>query len=443
MTADADGDHLARLPSLTRVRSAGTFGRRGYAIQVEPGRESRARGAVMKDGYRIVDTDTHVIPATELLYEHASAELRSRWDDLKPYLQLNEHPRPDVGDFDHPSHNLVVGPYQYSRALGQKAAGDAGKIQKGGKGTNPLAAAVSKHVKEAPGAGVMQDNSKGRLRAMDREGVDRHLIIPGTFAMASTALELSLSVELMCAYNRYVVEYASENPDRLKPSIQVPGAAPTVAADEIRRYGDERCVAAVTVVLPQDLPVDDPDLHPIWSAMGDADLPLLHHSFFYEPPYFPGYRDMWDNVVAARAAAHPWGAQRLVAYLILAGLFDRYPRLRVGFAEVGACWLPFWLYRLRGQVDYMRAVVPDMKRDPLDYAAEGQIFVGIEFYEAEELARSFMAVVGEDVLMWQSDFPHPQCNWPNSPDGALGWDIPDTAKRKLMSENAERYLRIL
>ena len=62
---------------------------------------------------------------------------------------------------------------------------------------------------------------------------------------------------------------------------------------------------------------------PIWEAMDEADLAILHHSFFYEPPYFPGYSDIWGNVVVARAAAHPWGAQRLLGYFLLSGLFDR------------------------------------------------------------------------------------------------------------------------
>ena len=42
--------------------------------------------------------------------------------------------------------------------------------------------------------------------------------------------------------------------------------------------------------------------------------PSLYHSFFYEPPYFPGYRDVWGNLAVARTAAHPWGAQRILAY---------------------------------------------------------------------------------------------------------------------------------
>ena len=113
-------------------------------------------------------------------------------------------------------------------------------------------------------------------------------------------------------------------------------------------------------MLPEGLPVDDPDLHPIWAAMGDADLPLLHHSFFYEPPYFPGYRDVWGHVALARAAAHPWGAQRLLGYVILSGLLDQFPNLRIGFAECSGGWLPSWLVRLEGQASYLHPTLPSI-----------------------------------------------------------------------------------
>ena len=88
---------------------------------------------------------------------------------------------------------------------------------------------------------------------------------------------------------------------------------------------DQAWLAAVSVMLPEGLPVDDPSLDPIWSAMNEADLPLVHHSFFYEPPYFPGYRDIWGNLAIARMAAHPWGAQRLTAHVILSGMLDPFP----------------------------------------------------------------------------------------------------------------------
>ncbi|HMD65754.1 MAG TPA: hypothetical protein VKG22_03790, partial [Stellaceae bacterium] len=58
-------------------------------------------------------------------------------------------------------------------------------------------------------------------------------------------------------------------------------------------------------------------------------LPIFFHSFFYEPPYFPGYRDIWGNAVVARTAAHPWGAARLLSYLIVGQIFDKYPNTPV------------------------------------------------------------------------------------------------------------------
>ena len=388
----------------------------------------------MRNGYRIIDTDTHVVPAMELLHEHGSSELCRRWDELSPYFAQEQNLRTDLGDYDRPYTKLSYGSYGYDRDFGTKGADTAWRQR--------LRDAV-KRLDDGPELGVWHDNAAGRLRAMDREGVDVHLIIPGTFAMASTALEPWMSVELLAAYNRYILEYCSPDPTRLKAVIQVAGVDPEWSAGEIRRLGSHAGVGAVTLCLAQDVPVDDPDLHPIWQALDETDLPLLHHSFFIEPPYFPGYRDIWGNAIVARAAAHPWGAQRLVAFLVLSGLFDEYPRLRIGFAECGAGWLPFWLYRLRGQISYLRQAVPDLKRDPLEYAEDGRIYVGLEFYESEELAQSIVAVLGEDVLMWQSDFPHPQCSFPHSPDPVLAWNgLAESAKRKLLSGNAERYLRI-
>ena len=93
--------------------------------------------------------------------------------------------------------------------------------------------------------------------------------------------------------------------------------------------------------------------------MNDLHLPIMHHSFFYEPPYFPGYRDIWGNAAIARTAAHPWGAAASLAYIIAGGILDRYPNIKVGFSETGHGWLPYWLLRLDSQVIYVKGVVPD------------------------------------------------------------------------------------
>jgi uncharacterized protein len=385
----------------------------------------------MKNGYRVIDTDTHVGPNLETLELYAGPALRERWGELAGYFS----PITDGG------HQLSISPFPYHRKMRESTVLDDSGSRAGG--ASPLKGAVTAVLDTPPSAGINNLNAGGRLHDMDVEGVDVHLIIPATFATAVTALDVELANEIHDAYRRYIGEYCSTDPRRLKATVPVLAADAERAADVVREAAKEQWVAAITPVLPEGLPIDDPVLDPLWAAMNDADLPIMHHSFFYEPPYFPGYRDMWGNVVVARAAAHPWGAQRLLGYLILSGLFDQYPNLRIGFAECSAGWLPAWLVRLRGQAEYMRRALPPDVRDPLDVAREGHVYCGIELYEGEEMARSINDLLGDGVIMYQSDFPHNGCLFPTSPDVALSWiGLGESSLRKLMSENAERYLRM-
>lgn len=384
----------------------------------------------MKHGYRIIDTDTHVGPNMETFEQYASAELRRRWTELEPYfMPISE------------GHHLSIDPIKYDRQMNVSAdperaagAGQSGALK--GKLT-PL-------WERRPTSGVSDLNARGRLDDMDAEGADVHLIIPATWSTAGVMLDWPLAVELYEAYHRYLDDYCAADPARLKAAIMAPAVDPEWAAATIRDLADRPWAVAVTPALPPGLPVDDPTLAPIWEAMNDADLGILHHSFFYEPPYFPGYQDIWGNVVVARSAAHPWGAQRLLGYLLMSGMFDRFPNLRIGFAECSAGWLPGWLTRLEGQAHYLHRALPERGRTPLEYAMDGRLFVGIEPYEGAAMCKAVVDVCGDGVLMFQSDYPHGQCMFPNTPDAVLEWEgvVGEESMRKIMWDNAARYLRL-
>lgn len=382
----------------------------------------------MRNGYRIIDTDTHVGPSLEVLDKYSGERLRARRNELERYERQT---RDGTG--------LSISPYPYSRQMGEHA--DTRETATAG-GKPALAGKIAAKVRQPPEPEVSNRNSAGRLLDMDREGRDVDLIIPGTFATAVSAIDPELAVDVYDAYHRYIGDYCSADPARLKATILAPSWDPEWAAKEIGRLEAEPWVGAVTVVLAEGTPVDDPELHPIWTAVDGADLPLLHHSFFYEPPYFPGYRDIWGHVAVARAAAHPWGAQRLLGYLLLSGLFDQFPRLRIGFAECSAGWLPSWLVRLEGQADYLAPSLPERARTPLEYAQDGRVYCGLDLYEGEAIARSIIAVLGDEAIMYQSDYPHDQCLFPESPDGILAWEqsLGRPTLERILAGNAERYL---
>ena len=295
----------------------------------------------MRDGFEFIDTDQHVGPNMETLHDHASTRLLERWDELLPYyVAVTE------------GHHLSIDPIPFTRELNigltgaQSTAGGAGA-------ENPLRKAIKLNFEVKPVPEVNNANWEGRIDDMDREGVDIALIFPATFSTASTVLDVEMQNELNEAYHRYLEAYCGPAAARLKGVALANARDPERAAAELRRSADAPWLAAVAVNLPEGLPVDDPALEPIFATMNVHDLPLVHHSFFYEPPYFPGYRDIWGNLAIARMAAHPWGAQRLVAHVVLSGMLDRYPNLRIGFAECSGGWVGGWLNRLTYQADYL------------------------------------------------------------------------------------------
>lgn len=392
----------------------------------------------------IIDIDTHVGPGLEVLKKYADSALLERWDELTPYINV----RPD--DTGRDQQVMRVNPIPYERQLREPLDADGIRpLGAGGLGSlDSKGKALGKTVKRGVGTarpGVQEEDPQNRLKDMDEEGVDVHLLIPGTWALASTAIDQDLATGLCDAFHRYIDEFTSANPDRLKSTVLAPARDPEWAAKQIRNLSDEKWVSGVIPLLPENVAVDDPSLNPIWEAMGDADLPIVYHSFFYEPPYFPGYRDIWGNLAIARTAAHPWGAQRILAHVVMSGMLDEYPNLRIGFSETGAGWLPYWLLRMKMISEYLPSAVPEIKKHPLDYARDGQIFCGIQFYEGAEMAKAVIDIIGEDVLMFQTDYPHGECEFPDSVTKGLSWEpvLGESAMDKFMGRNAERFLRLI
>jgi len=393
----------------------------------------------MRNGYRVIDADSHVTPSLEVLHHYAGAAIKDRWDEFKPYVREMNSPA-GRGHPQGPWHTLKIEPISYNRIAGQKPGVE--KAEKGGKG------AVEGRVENISSAvcheRIQHDNPHGRLEDMTLEGVDVNVLIPGTWAPASSAFDPALTVGLYDAYHNYMRDFCSADTDRLKGLFLAPGKDVAWAVSELKRIGNDSWLCAVWPSLPEGMPIDDPDLEPLWQVMNDMHLPIMHHSFFYEPPYFPGYRDIWGNAAIARTAAHPWGAQRSLAYIIAGGILDRYPNIKVGYSETGHGWLPNWLLRLDSQVHYVKGVVPKLNHLPSEYAKMGRIAVCIEAHEGPAMTNAVFDILGDRCLMYSSDFPHPECSWPDSVDNVLRWEdvLGKDRMRKLMATNADNYLRM-
>ena len=177
-------------------------------------------------------------------------------------------------------------------------------------------------------------------------------------------------------------------------------------------------------------------MDPIWQAADDAGLCVVHHSF---ATGYPGYRDLWDNPFIGRTASHPWAAMRMVAAFMGAGIFDRFPNIRLSILESGFGWLPFWTKRMEDQVTYMGYVREDLQHTMSEYMTGGRFFAAIVMHEGEDMVRMVNELMGDDMLMFGSDYPHAESRFPDSVDIALKWNsLGEHSMRKLMWDNAAR-----
>ncbi len=290
-----------------------------------------------------------------------------------------------------------------------------------------------------PRPGIQDDQAENRVKDMDDEGTDVHFLIPTSWLSLVGLPDPSLETGIIRAYHRHMADFCGQYPSRLKSPIVASTRDVGAAVAEIRKWGTSKWAVAVMPLLAKDLPADHPDLYPIWQAAEEHDLPIANHSFTWTPPYYPGYLDLWENIFLG--GAHPWGAMRFVASFIGGGLYDRFPKLRMGVLECGFGWLPFWARRLDEQAVYVGGVAP-LKQRPSDYMANGRFFCSIEHHEGEDMFNHVTQFLGDDVLMYASDYPHSECQFPESIDNILAWQTlkPDTRK-KLLWDNAARFFK--
>jgi hypothetical protein len=159
------------------------------------------------------------------------------------------------------------------------------------------------------------------------------------------------------------------------------------------------------------------------------------------PPYAPGGLDSWGNLWLQRSAAHPWCGQRNMAAIIGAGIMDRYPSIRVGTLEAGHGWLPAWVNRLEEHTKLCPEALPQLRQTIREYVTGGRYFQSIEVAEGAALTQMVIDLLGPDILMFGSDYPHGESWFPVSVETVLGWNLREDHARKLLWDNAVRYYR--
>ena len=374
-----------------------------------------------RNGYRIFDADTHVRPDADRLEPYLPAAMRALLTQYESYKVRNKEG----------AVTYLMGERKYKRRLGlaYEAAPERNEYMSGYK--------RHQHGKPNP---LCERAPAARIRDMDIEGIDVNLMLPsGWFGCWTTIKDVGLETAIYEAYHRWMADYCAAFPSRLKGVILAAARDAKTSVAEIERAVKEAWPLAVFVYAPYQFPLDHPDLEPIWKAAADNDLAIALHTFTVMPPYAPGGLDSWDNLWLQRSAAHPWCGQRNMASIIGAGIMDRYPTIRVGTLEAGHGWLPAWVNRLEEHTKLCPEALPHLQQTIRDYVTGGRYFQSIEVSEGGAITRSVLDLLGSDILMFGSDYPHGESWFPVSVETVFGWNLKEADMKKLLWDNAVRY----
>jgi predicted TIM-barrel fold metal-dependent hydrolase len=382
----------------------------------------------MRNGLRVYDSDTHVQPSAEILEPYLDPELRV----LAPDLDAHKVPiRIGLAG------EVRQEPYRHTYRFGKARGWSESPPRILGEAA-PREGAQRRFQKfmgvRFPTEGGAGDDARIRLGDMDEEGVDVHLMVPpGANGHEDPRVEMGF----LRAVHRYLDDFCGTSPHRLKSLIVVSARCIDESVEEIRRWAKAPWAAGVQPYFPSEYPLDHPDVEPIWAAAEEANLAVVHHSFIAGE--YPGYRDLWENPFLGRTASHPWAAMRAVAALFGSGIMDRYPRMRYAILESGFGWLPFWARRMDDQAVYMGTVAENLRQRPSEYITSGRFFSSIVVHEGAEMVRMVSELLGNQILMYSSDYPHAESRFPESVDRVLAWPgIDGEGMRRLRWDNAVR-----
>jgi len=385
----------------------------------------------LKDAFKVYDADTHIKPTFESLKPYLPQTIFDRIPNFEENLVPNR-----VGmageRYEEPFRHLIrfAQPSQggWGRHIPPRVLGEAGPREGAQRGFQSFMGS------RFPTDGCGDWDPQARLRDMDEEGTDVHFIVSSAGADHP---DTELEREFVRAEHRYMHDFCSADPHRLKSCVTISPRDIADSVAEVKKWGKERWCVAIHPDLPIDYPLDHPDLNPIWKAAADEGLAVIHHSF---ASGYPGYRDLWNNPFLGRLAGHPWGAMRAVGAFLGAGLMDRYPTIRYGVLESGFGWLPFWGKRMDDQAIYMGYVNEHLEYKLSEYLTGGRFFAATVLHEGEDMVKMVNEQMGDHVLMFGSDYPHAESRFPESVEIPCNWNrIPEASRRKLLWDNPVRF----
>ncbi len=293
--------------------------------------------------------------------------------------------------------------------------------------------------------GLYEDGKKGtrrltdpdlRIKDQDRDGVQAEVLF-GILGASQRLNDDEAANEMMRIYNDWLADFCATHPARFAGLASIPNHDNAAATTEIERVVRRGALRGLEVANSWDMkPLFDPDWDLLWKAVGEAGLPLHFHTIGTKRPDYESMPPLQRRQAhAVHITGFQLGMARILMEIIYSGVLEDHPSLHVVIGESGIGWIPYILDRMDLEWEEQFKDLT-LKMKPSDYWHRQCRAT----YQSDQIGLRLLDILGEDNIMWGSDFPHPDGVWPDSQafiEKELG-HLPDATRHKIVCGNAAR-----
>jgi uncharacterized protein len=376
----------------------------------------------MKDGLRFVDSDMHVMEPPDLFERYLDPKYRDRVT-----VRVGADGRPSRG----PAGTILIDGQptsdgdlqQYRKRLRSGAT----------KVVSPLAGSRLQETNRLDFAIERDYNAEAQVMGMDIEGVDIAVLYPtmGLSVLARNGIEPRLSLAICEAYNNWMHEFCLFCPDRLKFVAMLPMHDVHLACRELVRCVRE--LGAVGSFVRPNL-LNGRYWHsnywdPLYSIHEELDVTWGFHEGV--SAQYSHFIELYgENRFYRHVASHWIEMQQALIAMMVGGVLEFHPKLRVAFLECQNSWVPGLLSRIEWDYpQYRESHAPYLTLTPKEYFRRN-CWAAVEGSEPE--IETTASHIGADRMCVSTDYPHFDSNFPNVSFNVLKTCSRDTAAKILI-----------
>lgn len=290
-----------------------------------------------------------------------------------------------------------------------------------------------------------------RLKDQDIDGISAEVLYPSLGLVLFSMSDIELQIASFDVYNQWLAEFVAYDRRRLHGIAMISLEDVERAVPALERAKDLGLKGAmVWAEPPNDRPFFTEIYDPFWEAAEALDMPVSLHvvtaarrderdqgdgGLVEQDPmrkkfsYIVGFTNVQQQI------------QRSLASLILGGVFQRFPALKIVSAEHDIGWIPHFMHR----IDHAFEKYRELYRLELDILPSDCMHRNVwATFQDDPIGPQFAESYGRDNFMWASDFPHSDSTWPNSQEiikRDLDSLLPVT-KANIVRDNASKLYRI-